>query len=182
MSLTTSILSLIGKAVLDSGGSKSDSDSLVSAITSQSSITSLFVPGGNITSIISGVLGIINRIFPDKTEEMKLKYALAIQREINSSRLLEAQIELNKAEIELASQQKSKWFQVFFVGWRSVMAWLCILALFQFSGVMFLSLIGIHLTLDPNYQQFITFMNNLVLSLLGVGTMSLFSNFSKDKE
>lgn len=70
-----------------------------------------------ITGIIEGVIGIVNRIFPDKTEAQKQAFQVALQQMLADKELALKQLDVNA--VEAASSN------LFVAGWRPFIGWVC---------------------------------------------------------
>ena len=64
---------------------------------------------------------VVNKFFPDKTEEEKAKFAMALQEMNNEYQLQQGQIDINKIEAANTS--------IFVSGWRPFIGWVCGIAL-----------------------------------------------------
>ena len=68
-------------------------------------------------AIATAAKGIIDKFFPDKTEEEKGKLAISMQDMMNQYNLVKAQTDVN-----LVEAQSTNWFVA---GWRPFIGWVC---------------------------------------------------------
>ena len=68
-----------------------------------------------IGSVAALVTSVVSRIWPDKSEIQKQAFILAVTQELNETKLLEGQLEINKTEAAHAN--------LFVAGWRPFIGW-----------------------------------------------------------
>jgi hypothetical protein len=112
---------------------------------------------------------VVNKFFPDKTEEQKAEIAQAMV-------LLQGQIDNQKAQVDVNKVEAAS-SSVFVAGWRPAIGWVCVLALFFQYIARPLLMIGFAVAgkpfatplpgLDDNLWQ-------LLLGMLGLGTLRTF--------
>ena len=85
-----------------------------------------------ISSAVSSIFGIVDKMVPDKDAAAKMKHELEVQMLGIQAQLQNGQIEINK--IEAASQN------LFVAGWRPFIGWVCGIGIFwHFIGYDFAS-------------------------------------------
>lgn len=102
---------------------------------------------------------VINKIWPDKSEQEKQQLAAAVQ-------VVQGQLDINKEEAKSES--------VFVSGWRPFIGWICGLALmYQYLArpVVSIWLPSIPIGLDDNLWQ-------LLLGMLGMGGLRTFEKLN----
>lgn len=72
-----------------------------------------------ITAIITGVLSLVDRIFPDKTAAQKAAFEAAM-----AEMMAEKELALKQIEVNVAEAQSSN---LFVAGWRPCLGWVCAL-------------------------------------------------------
>lgn len=119
-----------------------------------------------LSSVLDLVSTVIGRVWPDKTEVQKEQFMLDLQKELDSSKLLSAQIDVNNSEAQNDN--------LFVSGWRPFIGWVCATAFaWQFvivPMVTFLCVLFGHVIV--NLPAFDTASLNYVLfGMLGLGTL-----------
>lgn len=136
-----------------------------------------------IDDVIGGALSVINKFIPDATEREKAQAQLTQTIQDGVQKLLEGQLEINKAEAQSSN--------MFVAGWRPAIGWVGATALFCYYVPYMLIVTGIwlwmtikivllactgeqgcldvHLPARPDLG--VTDLLGLLGSLLGVGTM-----------
>lgn len=123
--------------------------------------------------IASFATNIINKFFPDKTQEEKDALSLQLQELTVESGLLKGQMDVNQAEASAATGKLTGFGAFFVAGWRPGVGWSCALAFF-WSYVAaplftyFSNLFGHPVSL-PAID--ISGMMPVLLGMLGLGTM-----------
>lgn len=104
---------------------------------------------------------VINKIWPDKSEEERAQLAAAVQ-------IVQGQIDINKAEAASAS--------VFTSGWRPAIGWVCAAALMaQYIARPMLQWVGILTGHDwPTLPGIDDNLWQLMLGMLGLGGLRTF--------
>jgi hypothetical protein len=114
-----------------------------------------------IGSIADAAMGIVNKIWPDKTQAEKDQAALEMAQVMNEHNLVIGQVEVNK--VEAAS---TNWFVA---GWRPFVGWVCGFGLaYQFLFYPLLSKLISIIPLD------ISNLNTILMGMLGLGAMRTF--------
>lgn len=118
-----------------------------------------------ITAGIDLITSIVSRVWPDKTEEDKLKLEAALRADNNLTSLLTAQAAIDQSEA--ASDN------VFVAGWRPAVGWVCASAFaWQFVVLPVLLFIGSavgHQIQAPTFD--ISTMLTVLTGMLGLGTL-----------
>lgn len=108
---------------------------------------------------------IISRIWPDKTEQQKEKFAIEFQKSLAEAASIQGQLEINKAE---ASNPN-----LFVAGWRPCVGWICAASFgWQFVVLPILLFIGNatgHVIPVPSFDT--VTMIGMLGGMLGFGTM-----------
>jgi hypothetical protein len=117
-----------------------------------------------VTAILGLVDTVVSRIWPDKTEQEKEQFTLAIQQELDKTQLLTGQMSTNAAEGASGN--------MFVAGWRPAVGWICALAFgwMYFVQPMFLFAVAATGHPVPSLPHLdIGEMMPILLGMLGLG-------------
>lgn len=118
-----------------------------------------------ITAVVGLVTSIVSKVWPDKTEQQKQEFTLALTRELNETQLLTKQIDVNVEEAKSSN--------IFVAGWRPFIGWVCGLAFaWQFIGLpifLFISNALGHPVQPPVFDT--ASMTTVLLGMLGLGSL-----------
>ncbi len=126
------------------------------------------------TVIISLVTSIINRVWPDKTEQQKLEFARELQTAILDANLASSQIDVNKAEA-----QSDK---LFVSGWRPFIGWVCGAAFsweYCFKPLLVFLLVASGHPVPVLPELGLTEMMPVLMGILGLGGLRTYEKIKK---
>lgn len=83
-----------------------------------------------IGEIASFATNLVNKFFPDKSQQEKDALALQIQQMTSDSDLMKGQMEVNTAEANAAAGKLGGLGALFVAGWRPAVGWSCAFAFF----------------------------------------------------
>lgn len=127
------------------------------------------------TAIGSLVSGIINKFFPNKSEEEKQKIAAELQQMTLESDLAKMQLEINKTEA--ASDDR------FVSGWRPFIGWVCGVAFaWQYIGIPIITCISTLAGVPINLPHFdMEGLMPVLIGLLGLAGYRTIEKVNKRK-